>query len=170
MPDPFDHAQHRPALESLLLRIPGFRGYLEKEYRRESDALQRQSLADQLDRVRPALDQLAVRLTEAAALDRLGDVDRLRWRLDRLTGRFRLAMAGYSAFFDLVQIDEASLDRVYDHDLTVGKEVDALADLLARLPDLPDSQRTAEMARAHALADQIDRLWDQREDLLKGVR
>lgn len=169
MSEPFDHAQRRPALESLLVRIPGFRGYLEKEYRRESDALQRQALADRIDRARPALDRLAVRLMEAAQLDQLTKVDRLRLGLDRLVGRFRLAMAGYSGFFDLVQVDEHLLDRVYDRDLDLGMEVDSLTEILGRLPDLPDADLQAEMAKVQKQIDRIEQAWNEREDLLEGV-
>ena len=37
-------------VETILRYIPGFRGYLEKEYRRDADALQRQWLTDRLKR------------------------------------------------------------------------------------------------------------------------
>ena len=50
MPEPRQHAQSRGWIESILRRIPGFKGYLEKEYRRDSDALQRTWLADRLQR------------------------------------------------------------------------------------------------------------------------
>ena len=40
MPEPRAHMEHRGFRESILRHIPGFRGYLEKEYRRDSDALQ----------------------------------------------------------------------------------------------------------------------------------
>lgn len=35
-------------LENILLKIPGFKGYLEKEYRRETDHLLRQFVSQRL--------------------------------------------------------------------------------------------------------------------------
>src|SRR5262245_45757160 len=117
MAEPKSHAQSRPWLEDLLRRVPGFRGYLEKEYRRESDALQRETLADRLMRSKRGLDDYARRLVDAGQISDVSQCDRLRSKLDRLIGRLRGAMQGYSGMFDLVQIDEKVLDRVYEHDV-----------------------------------------------------
>src|SRR5258708_13212146 len=48
MPEPRQHTENRGAIEEFLRRIPGFKGYLEKQYRRDTDALQRQWLAARL--------------------------------------------------------------------------------------------------------------------------
>ena len=45
MIDPEHHAEGRNFVESILRHVPGFRGYLEKEYRRESDYLLRTAMA-----------------------------------------------------------------------------------------------------------------------------
>src|SRR5258708_35582391 len=58
MPEPRQHTENRGAIEEFLRRIPGFKGYLEKQYRRDSDALQRQWLAARLVHVKHALDDV----------------------------------------------------------------------------------------------------------------
>ena len=133
MPEPKVHAQTRPLPERLLKYIPGFRGYLEKSYRRESDALQRQFLADRLERAKRALDGYARSLVDAGHLESLTSVDRLRVRLDRMIGRIRGAMQGYSGVFDLVRVDEARLDKIYEHDLALVERVDGLAEGIEHL-------------------------------------
>src|SRR5689334_4122132 len=115
MPEPRQHAQSRGWIESILRRIPGFKGYLEKEYRRDSDSLQRTWLADRLQRSKRSLDAYARTLVDAGKLDAVAQIDRFKGRLDKAIGRLRGAMAGYSGFFDLVQVDEASLQRVYEY-------------------------------------------------------
>ncbi len=65
MPEPRQQAQSRGWIESILRRIPGFKGYLEKEYRRDSDAVQRTWLADRLQRTKPALDTYGRTLVDA---------------------------------------------------------------------------------------------------------
>lgn len=168
MPEPRDHTEQRNLIETILRHIPGFRGYLEKEYRRESDDLQRDWLADRLQRSKRAIDELSRPLADAGQIDLLPQVDRLRGRLDKLIGRIRGAVQGYSGFFDLVRVDEELLDRVYEHDVALMGQVDVLARAVEELPEkqeklaalLPDLLRQT---------DELDRLWDVREDMLKGL-
>ena len=95
MPEPEDHAAKRNLIESVLRYIPGFRGYLEKEYRRESDELQRDWLADRLQRAKRAVDELSRPLADAGNIDLLPKIDRMRGSLDKLIARIRGAMQGY---------------------------------------------------------------------------
>jgi len=142
MPEPKEHTEHRNWLETILRYIPGFRGYLEKEYRRDSDELQREWLADRLQRSKRAIDDFTRPLADAGQIDALPQVDRLRGRLDKLIARIRGAMQGYSGFFDLVRVREDLLDRVYEHDLGLMRRVDALSQAIEGLPDALD--RTAQ--------------------------
>lgn len=168
MPEPKKHTEERSFIESMLRYVPGFHGYLEKEYRRESDELQREWLADRLQRSKRGLDAYALALTESGQLDALPQVDRLRSRLDRLIGRIRGAMQGYSGFFDLVQIDESVLDRVYEHDLALMEQTAALADSIEALRS---SSHPSEQHVPHLLEqiEQLEDAWDRREDILKGL-
>lgn len=168
MPEPRDHAEHRGRIESVLRHIPGFRGYLEKEYRRDSDELQREWLANRLQRAKKALDAVARPLADAGDIDLLPQIDRLRSRLDKLIWQFRSAMQGYSGFFDLVQVDEAVLDRVYQHDVDLIDEVQTLAEAIEALPKRPGGPADA----LPELLNQIDDLesqWHVRTDMLKGL-
>ncbi len=168
MPEPRDHTERRGFIETVLRYIPGFRGYLEKEYRRESDDLQRDWLADRLQRSKRAIDQLTRPLADAGQIDLLPQVDRVRGRLDKLIGRIRGAVQGYSGFFDLVRVDEELLDRVYEHDAALMQEVDALA---GAVEDLPQKQEKLAAVLGDLLrqTDELERLWDVREDMLKGL-
>ena len=168
MPEPKDHAEKRNLVETILRSIPGFRGYLEKEYRRDSDELARQWLADRLKRSKRAIDDLTRPLADAGQIDALPQVDRLRARLDKLIARIRGAMQGYSGFFDLVRVGEDLLDRVYQHDIQLVRQVDALGNAIEKLPN----QHGAIAAALSDLLGQIDALeieWDVREDVLKGL-
>lgn len=168
MPEPADHAENRGRIETILRQVPGFRGYLEKEYRRESDQLQRQWLADRLQRSKRSIDKAARRLADAGQIDAIGPIDRLRGRLDKLIARIRGAVQGYSGFFDLVQVEEALLDRVYAFDVALLEQVDALSAAIEKLPSQPDGLDEA----LAALNDQLDcaeRQWDLRKDMLEGL-
>lgn len=166
--DPSQHAENRNPLETMLRTLPGFRGYLEREYRRESDALQRQWLADRIERAKRRLDGATRPLADAGQIDVLPQVDRLRGRLDKLIARIRGAMQGYSGFFDLVQINEDVLDRVYDFDVDLMDQVERLAETVEKLPS-EAATITAAVADLYHQADAIEKSWDQREDILAGL-
>jgi len=168
MPEPKQHAENRNWVETILRRIPGFRGYLEKEYRRESDELQRDWLATRLQRSKGALDDFARPLVDAGQIDLLPQVDRLRSRLDKLIWRIRSAMQGYSGVFDLVRVREEVLDRVYEHDVALMEEVDAAATRIEQLPSRPNDATTA-LPELLAALDALESRWNDREDILKGL-
>ena len=168
MRDLTEHFERRCALETILRYIPGFRGYLEKEYRRDADALQRQWLADQLQQAKRPLDDLGRKWLDQGQLDHLGQIDLVRSRLDQLIGRIRGAMRGYSGFFDLVRIDENVLDRVYAHDASLVEQVSALREAIEPLPAQPEEAKE----KLAGILDQLDalgRLWTQREEILRGI-
>ena len=164
MPEPSDHARERNWIETILRHVPGFRGYLEKEYRRESDELQRVWLAERLTRSKRAIGDLTRPLADAGQIDILPDIDRLRGRLDKLIARIQGAMQGYSGFFDLVRV----LERIYEHDISLMEQVDALAEAVEKLPGRQE-EITAALPDLHQQIDALDRQWDLREDILKGL-
>jgi hypothetical protein len=168
MLDPSEHQEKRTAIENVLRKIPGFKGYLEKEYRRKSDDLQRDWLADRLERSKRAIDAATRPLADAGLIDVLPRVDLLRGRLDKLIARIRGAMQGYSGFFDLVQVNEDLLDAVYDHDVALMDQVDVLAQTVEKLPTSPD-EIAAALPDLGGQIDALEREWDHRTDMLKGL-
>jgi len=168
MPEPMEHARHRNLIETILRYIPGFRGYLEKEYRRDSDELARQWLADRLQRSKRAIDELTRPLADRGQIDALPQVDRLRGRLDKLIARIQGAMQGYSGFFDLVRVREDLLDRVYEHDVELMQQVDALGRAVEELPD-QEGQIAQRLTDLLDQAAALEQRWDVREDMLKGL-
>jgi hypothetical protein len=170
MPEPREHMKERNWLESILHKVPGFRGYLDKENRRESDALQRQWLADRLERCKRALDDYTRTLADGGQLAQLPRYDRLRGRIDKLIGRIRGGMQGYSGVFDLVRVDEAQLDRVYEYDVILIERVENVAGTVEKLPrSTPESDADGLLGSLSGEIDEFERAWDRREDMLKGL-
>lgn len=167
MPEPIKHTEKRNFVETILRYIPGFRGYLEKEYRRDADALQRQWLTERLQRAKRSIDHFARPLADAGQIDLLPQVDRIRSRLDTILARIDGAMRGYSGFFDLVRVNEERLDQVYQHDLQLMQDVDALGDTIEQLPGCDDP--AGALNELHTKLDELNEKWDQRADLLAGL-
>jgi hypothetical protein len=158
-------------LESLLHCIPGFRGYLGKEERRESDKLQREYLAGQLQSTKSALDELALALSNTGKLEQLGGLDRLRSKLDKVVRRLKHAAYGYTGFFDAVKIREDELDRVYEFDATLLGHVQSTVAAMQRLPSLAGAdQLAAELQSVQEQLKGLDAKLDERDQLLKGMK
>jgi hypothetical protein len=168
MPDPKKHAEGRGWIESIARWIPGFRGYLEKSYRRESDRLQREFLANRLQRSKQGVNDYTLTLTNAGQIDQLPACDQMRSRLDRLISRLRGSVSGYSGFFDFVQKDEDELDEVYAHDHSLISETDALADRLEHLTTATEPAAVL-MPQLLRQIDALEKQVDKREDMLRGL-
>lgn len=168
MNDPKRHAQQRNLLESVARYIPGFRGYLEKEYRRESDHLTRTALADRLQQGQRALDNYMRSLVDASQLDRLPALERVKTRLEGLILKLRGAVRGYSGFFDYVRVNTQLLDQVYEHDRSLLGDVEELG----RLCDQLTGKLELADRMAHELLQRIedlDRKFAKRGEMLQGL-
>ncbi len=149
-------------LERIANRIPGFRGYREKELRRDADRLEREHLARQLEECKKTLDARAVEATRSGSLDAINDIETARKRLDKVVARIRFADRGYAGFFDAIKVDEEALQRVYAFDAALLADVEAIREARA-------ASETAVQAMIEKL-DALDARLGEREDALAGIR
>ena len=168
MIDPERHAENRGRIESTLRNIPGFRGYLEKEYRRESDYIVRSWMADLLQKSKVQLDTYARTLVESLQIDDLPALDRARARLDQLMSKIRGDVRGYSAFFGFVKVDEQRLDAVYDQDMVMVIEVEQF---VAKIGQLTSSETPAKQVSDELLQGvaELEQHYAKRHEILKGL-
>lgn len=117
--------------ERILAEIPGFRGYKEKELRRESDRLLRNHLYSKLSEAKNDLKDVYQRLSDRRLFEVLTNMDRLVAKFDRIAEKVNHASYGYAGFFNVVKVEEAGLDSMikFDSQLVddvekIGKEVD----------------------------------------------
>jgi hypothetical protein len=163
----------RGLLERIMGYIPGYRGYKEKELRRESDRLVR---TDAVNRLKAA--KTAVRRTFAnpTVVQKLTSEDSYRFdaltsRLDRVTQRIDRAVAGYQGMFDAVKVKEDKLDTVIQHDLSLIQEAEAIktdCDNVAKMQPGNADWGTAVDSLISKVED-LDALIDQRTEILRGL-
>jgi hypothetical protein len=156
------------ALEKLASAIPGFKGYRERELRRDADRQQREHLASRLEANKKALNELADQATRGGALDAVNDVEAARKRLDRVAARVRYAERGYSGFFDAVKVDETVLARIYQFDVSLLEGVEAVRAATEAARAAGPAARPALQAVAAAV-DALDARLNDREAILRGV-
>lgn len=166
----FEEAQERRNwLERLMDKIPGFRGFQDRELRRDVDKLQREHLAKELGQIKQAVRGKAQAYTDAGQIGALYLFGRMDGRLDGLSQAIRFADYGQSGFFDVVKINEPELDAIYEFDLSLVEDIARLAGDIAAIPlpgqgDAQDACNQA-LARIATLADK----WTERKNVISGV-
>jgi len=159
--------------ERLLAEIPGFRGYKQKELRRESDKLIRNDLSMKLTAARTSFKTVFQRMSDNRQLDVLTDMDRLGAKFDRVIERVSHASYGYTGFFDVVKIQEAALDRMTNFDNQLVDQVNTIATQVdAFKTDVSKQNFSNAKDRVQNLTDAVETLDDtlsKREEVIMGV-
>ncbi|MFB3889693.1 MAG: hypothetical protein ACE14S_09400 [Candidatus Bathyarchaeia archaeon] len=159
--------------ERIVAAIPGFRGYKEKELRRESDKLIRNHLYLKLSGAKSDLRTVFQKLSDRRYFDVLTDMDRLVAKMDRVTEKVNHASYGYTGFFDVVKVKEDSLDRMIDFDNQLIDEVNSFASAVATFKAELAKGETKELKeKIQSLTDQLESFegtFDKRDEITKGV-
>ncbi|MEA2559024.1 MAG: hypothetical protein QOH06_528 [Acidobacteriota bacterium] len=174
MTNGYDEARgQRNVLERLGDKIPGFRGFQDRELRRDVDKMQREHLSTELGRLKAALRDKARSYTDAGKIGALSAFDRLDRQLDGLSQAVRFSDYGASGLFDAVKIGDAELQRLYAFDLSVLQDVEDIEGLVAAVPDPGGAPGGEDPAKALDPVQQRMRVledkWKQRELVISSV-
>ena len=124
-------------VEKLLNTIPGFKGYYDRETRRDSDHVQRQYIADKMRNLKGDMQKVIRVVAREKRLDVLTEYDEVLRGMDKFINEVTYANRGYSGFFDLVKIEEAELEAIYQFDIQIVERVEEFTrkfDLLSNDP------------------------------------
>jgi len=114
-------------LEQLVAKVPGYKGYKEKEMRREADKLLREQLARRFEEQRRRIPNLQKQLIKSGQAGLLDDLEEGAMKLQLLIDRLKTASYGYAGFFDAIKVKEAQLDALYEFDNALMDEVPNVA-------------------------------------------
>jgi hypothetical protein len=117
----------RGGFSKLLSHIPGFKGYMEKETRRDADKLIRNTLATKLEQQLGRVTMLQSDLIDGGGLDFVDDVEGASVKLRTFIDRVKTAPRGYAGLFDPVHVREDQLEQLYNFDAGLFGEVDRVA-------------------------------------------
>lgn len=125
----------RSKIGSILAKIPGFGGYMERNVRREADQLLRTTIGGRLEESRLQLGNIYPNLSQDIILameyaEPLGRVDTV---LAGLIGKIQAAPAGYSGWFDSIKIEQKELERIYAFDNQMMQHAEEIAADVASL-------------------------------------
>jgi len=104
-------------LKKILLKLPGFKGYVEREDRRSADKLLRETIADKFEALWGRISALQRDVISKGDLDKIDDLESASLKLRQFIDRLRTASYGYAGFFDAIKVNTEELDLMYQHDL-----------------------------------------------------
>ena len=165
--------RERGLLEKIMSYIPGYRGYKEKELRRESDRLVRM---EAVNRLKAAKDSLRSSLASPLVTQKISGedsykLDTLIYRLDRVTQRIDRAVAGYAGIFDAIKVREDKLNEILEHDLKLIESADEIKEDVEKMVNLEpgtDDWRKA-LEELVTKVGELDNLVDRRVNILRGL-
>jgi len=146
-------SQSRGGLEKLVGSIPGYKGYKDKEMRREADRLLRETLARKYEEQWARLNGVQKRLLSSGGIEYLDDVESAANKLRGFIDKLKTAAMGYGGLFSAVRVDEAQLDKLYAFD-------NALADGVTQISGTIDGIDAAAVAK-QGVPEAISRFDDQ---------
>jgi hypothetical protein len=158
----------RGGLERLIGKIPGYKGYKDKELRREADKLLRDRVSLELADQRQRLGELQNRLLSQAMIEYLDDVERALTKLTLLHDRIRTATYGYAGLFDAVKVKEEQLDELYEYDAGMLSFADELASDIDRLASAITAREGVPEAIGEVIEtlDAANRTFDHRHEAI----
>ncbi len=155
-------------LEKLVGGIPGFKGYIETEARREADKVLRDTMAlrygAQLDR----LATIQTQLLSSGGIEYVDDVQDAVTRLQRFCDMVKTAERGYSGFFDAVKVKETELAKLYAFDNALLENAGAVTQAVDGLEAAVNNNEgiPAAVRKVSALVAECNTTFERRKEVL----
>ncbi len=114
-------------LEKILAKIPGFKGYVERQQRRDADKILRETIADRFEEQWQRISNIQMEFISSGDISWIDDLEASAIKLRTFADRVRRASYGYSGLFDAVMINEDELNMLYSFDAQLLDKVDEIA-------------------------------------------
>jgi hypothetical protein len=157
-------------LEKLVAGIPGYKGYKEKEMRREADRILRETLARKYEEQWSRLTGVQKRLLGSGGIEYLDDVESAASKLRGFIDKLKTAAMGYGGIFDAVKVKEDALDKLYQFDnalndgiLQVSGTIDGIDAAAAAKQGIPEA-----ISRLDDQCRYLVTTFEQRKEVLTG--
>lgn len=113
--------------KKILEKIPGFGGYVERQKRRDSDKILRETLARRFEEQYNRVSGVQRELISQGEIAYVDDLESSAIKLRTFADRVRRATRGYSGLFDAVKINENELKMLYQYDADMLDLVDEVS-------------------------------------------
>jgi hypothetical protein len=156
--------------KKLLSYVPGFKGYIERQNRRDADKILRETVARRFDQLWGRASNLQVELVNSGKIQFVDDMEKATLVLRTFIDKISTAARGYSGLFDAVKINEKELEAIYQFDVaffSLGDQVSgALDNVEASLAD--ETALPAAIRNLTSLARLAVETFERRAEVVTG--
>ena len=159
------------ALEQLEMKVPGFKGYKEKELRRQSDRVLREVLTRQFQEQKNRLGEAQSAMLASGHIAGMSRLETANLKLNLFIDHLKTGASGYAGLFDAIKIKEPQLDRVYAFDQQLSAGVDKLKGIIDQIGTM-SAQGTDPGPVVNGLVAAVEELnttWNHRVDAMQGL-
>ena len=158
--------------KKLVSFIPGFKGYIERQNRRDADKVLRDTVARRFEDQWRRASQLQSDLVSNGQISFVDDMEKAAIKLRTFIDKISTAPRGYSGLFDAVKINEEELESIYQFDAAffdlaeqVGRGLDNVEASLGDPAALP-----AAIRNVTTLARQAVETYNRRSEVVIGTK
>lgn len=109
----------RNLIEKIGAAIPGFKGYVDRNSRRDADKLLRETVAARFEQQWSRISELQRNLINQGSIEAVDDLEAGAIKLRTFIDRVRTASYGYAGFFDAIKVNETELVKIYQFDASL---------------------------------------------------
>lgn len=170
--DPVEQAKSEMgSVERFIAKLPGIKGYREKEIRRDADKQVRDILARRLESRRRKLTALQNDLLASGGIMWMDDVERVVGRLQLFIDRVKTASYGYAPLWGLNRVKEDDLDRLVQFDQSLFDELGKLDGAIGALEGAVQANDGIKDALADVgdLLNALNETFNRRADVIQNA-
>jgi hypothetical protein len=148
-------------------KIPGFKGYVERQNRRDSDKLIRDTIYRRFRELEGRISDLQVEFINQGEISHTDDLEKAALRLRTFADRVRTAPRGYSSLFEAVKINEPELAKLYEFDALLLDKADEIGGAIDNVQaSVGTDGLPAAIRNLQSLSKECIKAYDRRQEVL----
>ena len=153
--------------KKILSKVPGFKGYVDRQSRRDSDKLLREMVFNRFRELEGRVSSLQREFISHGEIQYVDDLEASAIKLRTFADRIRTATRGYSSLFEATKIGSEELSKIYQYDAAFLDSVDEIDRAIDNVQasvgtdGLPASMRNLESVIAQCIV-----AFDRREEIV----
>lgn len=164
--------EDRGVFERISLYIPGYKGYREKDIRRDVDRQVRSYVAMSIKEVKTVMADLKRQVLENGDIASVKSMERIATKIDTYMKTIESSESGYSGIWETLKTNETDLDAIVEWDERLLDGSAGLKNMLMEFRDIVDGGETDIKPCIRDLEKHVDDLRDglnERKYVLKGL-
>lgn len=153
--------------KKILSKVPGFNGYIDRQARRDSDKLLRETIFKRFRELEARVSALQRDFISHGELGSVGALEASAIKLRTFADRVHTARRGYAGLFDAVKINEPELAKLYQYDAALLEKADEVGRAIDNIQaSIGTDGLPAAIRNLEAVSQQAIDAFDQREEAL----